>query len=461
MLQKGLQRFAGLVVGGYLGMAIGVAAQGQPTQPLVHICIPKYGPCTSSGQCCSDRVCRSHICLPRTLPCQGEGAVCTSSSQCCGSRVCHNLFCRTPVGAGDACGPGVPCDSGLVCAIPQFTCRHSPPQLGEPCSVVVPCASGLACTTLTTFVCVHSPAREGEHCDAAAHCGSGLFCQPGTQKCLPFRKAGEGCSIVNPCMSGLSCEPCFVSRCAHPFECFPKSNEGPLTDSQCRTLYSSGLHNAAKRARVTMTYGGGSSTNAGVSASSEIGAAYGQDGRFGCYQTLCAGINVDVSIGDFAALGVYDTFDSVGGSSVATVEGVGGEVVGYSTSQITPYLGGPLIGTEDTFGIGVSAVPFPFHPGAYQCETFLSTVIGGTPTPTATSMPNPGPSPTPVPGDCPGDCGGDGQVTIGDLIIAVNVALGTRPLLVCRSLDDNGDGAIEINELVGAVNRALMGCTTT
>jgi hypothetical protein len=453
-------RVVGWVVATWVVLASGVV-QPHVAQAVINICIPKYGPCISSSQCCSDRVCRSNICLDSTPTCQSEGAPCTSSSQCCGSRVCQNLFCRTPVGAGDACGPAVPCSSGLVCAVPQFTCRHTPPQFGEPCSALVPCAGGLACTALTTFVCVHSPAREGEHCDATAHCGDGLFCQAGTQTCVRYRTAGEGCSAVNPCLSGLACQACFVSSCAHPLECFPSPDAGPLTDEQCRALYSPDLQQAAKNAQVTMTYGGGTALSAGVSTSSEIGAAYGQDGRFGCYQTICAGINVDVSIGDFAALGFYDSFDSVGGSSFATAQDVGGEVFSFSTSQIASYLGGPLIGTEDAFGIGASAVPFPFHAGVYQCQTFLNTALGSpdaTPTSTATPQPPGSPTPTPVAGGCIGDCNGDGQVTIVDLVAGVNIALGNVALPACRSFDRDGNGEVDISEIIGAVRDALDGC---
>lgn len=61
---------------------------------------------------------------------------------------------------------------------------------------------------------------------------------------------------------------------------------------------------------------------------------------------------------------------------------------------------------------------------------------------------------------CSGDCSGDGEVTISDLIRAVNVALGSSPVADCLAADGNGDGAVSINELIAAVNAALQGCTT-
>ena len=63
-----------------------------------------------------------------------------------------------------------------------------------------------------------------------------------------------------------------------------------------------------------------------------------------------------------------------------------------------------------------------------------------------------------VSGACAGDCGGNGEVTVEEVITAVNIALDVVSLAACRSIDANGDGAVEVNELVRAINRALGGC---
>lgn len=75
-------------------------------------------------------------------------------------------------------------------------------------------------------------------------------------------------------------------------------------------------------------------------------------------------------------------------------------------------------------------------------------------TPTATGEP----TPTATPGKCSGDCDGDGAVAVNELILAVNMALGQRPVGECPSADANGDQAISINELVAAVGSALNEC---
>jgi hypothetical protein len=49
-------------------------------------------------------------------------------------------------------------------------------------------------------------------------------------------------------------------------------------------------------------------------------------------------------------------------------------------------------------------------------------------------------------------------VTIDDLIKAVNIALGSAAIDVCRSADVDGDGVVRINELIAAVTNSLTGC---
>jgi hypothetical protein len=92
-----------------------------------------------------------------------------------------------------------------------------------------------------------------------------------------------------------------------------------------------------------------------------------------------------------------------------------------------------------------------------ESEVFTAIVTNvappeGTPTPTASS------GPTPVPTPCAGDCNSDGSVTIAELVLCVNMALGSAAEDACMACDANGDGSIAINEIIAAVSAALNGC---
>jgi hypothetical protein len=59
---------------------------------------------------------------------------------------------------------------------------------------------------------------------------------------------------------------------------------------------------------------------------------------------------------------------------------------------------------------------------------------------------------------CAGDCDGKGEVTIDEILRAVNIALGVRPISECLAADADQDGQVSIDELIAAVNSALVGC---
>jgi Tol biopolymer transport system component len=63
-------------------------------------------------------------------------------------------------------------------------------------------------------------------------------------------------------------------------------------------------------------------------------------------------------------------------------------------------------------------------------------------------------------GTCVGDCSGDGTVTVDEVILGVNIALGTTPLSQCPLFDGSADSQVTVDELVTAVNDALNGCPT-
>src|SRR5262245_31932154 len=62
---------------------------------------------------------------------------------------------------------------------------------------------------------------------------------------------------------------------------------------------------------------------------------------------------------------------------------------------------------------------------------------------------------------CVGDCRNDGSVSIADLILGVNISLGSQPLSACNAMDGEGNGDVSISDLIRAVNNSLNGCPAT
>lgn len=61
---------------------------------------------------------------------------------------------------------------------------------------------------------------------------------------------------------------------------------------------------------------------------------------------------------------------------------------------------------------------------------------------------------------CLGDCNGDRRVTVSELVMLVNMALGAADMSECEVADTDHNERISVNELVAAVNTALAGCST-
>ena len=59
---------------------------------------------------------------------------------------------------------------------------------------------------------------------------------------------------------------------------------------------------------------------------------------------------------------------------------------------------------------------------------------------------------------CVGDCNGDRQVSINELVLGVNIALGVSPVSACPAFDPDNSGMVSVANLVVAVNNALLGC---
>jgi len=285
------------------------------------------------------------------------------------------------------------CDAGLE-EDPLTTLCADPGSIGLPTAGLnetcapglISCEDGLQCTL--ALLCSHDPAQEGETCDATAPCAAGLYCQAGVpQVCRRYRTAGEGCSAFNPCADGLSCEACFTDKCKAPLQCFPNANAGAITEQQCRKLYSPVIADGITGGDVTLTWAGGNGVSVVASESQAFGVAYGQNGEYGCFTTLCFGVNSDVEItGAFSSVGFSTDFAGVGGKSFDVVETAQTpfSLLSFSTSQswdrlsddaVFPPVLGDLSGTEDAFALGGGLNPWPITAGTMYCDTVLDPVV--------------------------------------------------------------------------------------
>lgn len=80
-----------------------------------------------------------------------------------------------------------------------------------------------------------------------------------------------------------------------------------------------------------------------------------------------------------------------------------------------------------------------------------------TPEGTPTSTPTATVTPTPE-APCAGDCDEDGMVTIDELVIGANIALGVADLSDCPAFDADENGTVTVDELLQAVANLLAGC---
>ena len=60
---------------------------------------------------------------------------------------------------------------------------------------------------------------------------------------------------------------------------------------------------------------------------------------------------------------------------------------------------------------------------------------------------------------CTGDCDADGRVLVDEIVLGVNLALGTEATASCYAYDRNFDDAVTVDEILSAVSSALEGCS--
>jgi YVTN family beta-propeller protein len=136
-----------------------------------------------------------------------------------------------------------------------------------------------------------------------------------------------------------------------------------------------------------------------------------------------------------------------------------------STAYVTPFAPG---GTDERFSVSVidlqsntveATIPLPC-PGGFCLVQDIAITPDGTRAYVPIFGGNGGAGAGGLEPDvCVGDCDGDGTVTLGDLVTAVGVGLGSFSPDRCSRLDGNRDGRATIDELLDAVHASIMGCS--
>lgn len=174
---------------------------------------------------------------------------------------------------------------------------------------------------------------------------------------------------------------------------------------------------------------------------------------------IVAGLDVAVSggaLGSIADQGTRLQLSEITHEAPKVNNGSGEAIFEFS------WLAPEVEGTYTIYGAGVSANGNMLRTGDASARTTLDVVVGvnvPTPTPTlAPATPTATATPTGSADSCVGDCGIDGEVTVDEIIVGTNIALGLTPVSECLAFDSSGDQQVTVEEILQAVNNALTGC---
>jgi hypothetical protein len=286
----------------------------------------------------------------------------------------------------------------------------------------IPCQSSTTneCTTAPTCQadgsCQGEPTREGQPCtqDVSGGCMTNAVCQQGV--CTGTVPAADGTPCTYPglgnCYTGSRCQTIagIISFCTLGT---PKSCPG--SSDPCKQSFCNPQTGNCQEGDKCFTFSGCEVCNAGTCQAVNIGGP-------------CANPE-----GDFNECTTNDR------CSLLSLADSSPELGPAATSSLPPAVAAAMY---DARQVGTM-------------RGICQGVPGVGPTPTATTVV---PTPTVGPSSCVGDCSGNNEVTVDELILMVNVALGNTQVSACTPGDVNQDGEITVNEIVAAVNAALNGC---
>lgn|ERR1700687_2695692 len=118
--------------------------------------------------------------------------------------------------------------------------------------------------------------------------------------------------------------------------------------------------------------------------------------------------------------------------------------------------GGGCFSISESSDVGACASLHGVVRARFACD-LITGACGRSPEATATPTPSPIPvSPTPR-AACVGDCNLDGAVSVDELMVMVNIALGNKDASVCPQ-GGLGSSEIDVALILEGINNALDGC---
>lgn len=193
---------------------------------------------------------------------------------------------------------------------------------------------------------------------------------------------------------------------------------------------------------------------------------YAGTGFGGVFKSMDAGVTwVPVNAG-LPVLSPYNTF--------ATIHALAVDPITPTTVYLGTYSANGGVYRIDQQDVAPTLSPTAtFMPTARPTETTRptstpisiatppTTMTPPTTSSTATQTTAAPSTPTQVPPPhvgCTGDCNGTGEVTINELLLGVNIALGNMSAAACPAFGKGGEVAVTVADLVRAVGAALNGC---
>lgn len=178
---------------------------------------------------------------------------------------------------------------------------------------------------------------------------------------------------------------------------------------------------------------------------------------------IAAGLNVAADAGTLGLVANQGT--RLQGSEVTHTASKANDDNGEAAFGLT-WQAPAIAGTYTLYGAGCSVDGNDQANGDAAARTTYEVVVRGA-APSATPTETPAPSTptatatrdsTPNGSACAGDCDANRTVAVNELITGVNIALATASVSTCPVFDANGDGQVTIDEILRAVNNALSSC---